>query len=203
MLKLVRAIGAVLAAAVVTVAGQPASLAIVGATVVDGNGGAALADASVVASGSKIVAVGPRASVSIPAGARVVDGRGKWVVPGLVDTNVHLSLYGGVNDRYETLVRYASQQNDIVLEAAQIDLRYGITTVRDSYGMLVPLTAVRDRINSGQAIGPRILAAGNIVGWGGPYSVSFSLTRTNALTLFQERKSTRLNSSHTVLSRMP
>ena len=56
-------------------------------------------------------------------------------------------------------VRYFDRQNDIVLEAAQIDLRYGITTVRDSYGMLVPLTAVRDRINSGQAIGPRILAA--------------------------------------------
>src|SRR5439155_19335515 len=158
-----------------------------GAQVVDGKGGAVRADASIVASGSKIVAVGPRASVNIPAGARVVDGRGKWVVPGFVDTNVHLSLYGGMNDRYETLVRYSSQQNDIVLEAAQIDLRYGITTVRDSYGMLVPLTSVRDRINAGLAIGPRILAAGNIVGWGGPYSVSFSLTRTNALTLFQEQ----------------
>src|SRR5205823_7677554 len=141
----------------------------------------------VVASGSRITAVGPRGRVTVPSGAQVIDGKGKFVVPGLIDTNVHLSLYGGTNDRYETLVRYFDRQNDIVLEAAQIDLRYGITTVRDSYGMLVPLTLVRDRINARLAIGPRILAAGNIVGWGGPYSVSFSLTRTSGLTLFQEQ----------------
>src|SRR5262249_13619008 len=35
--------------------------------------------------------------------------------------------------------------------------------------------------------GARILAAGNIVGWNGPYSISFSLTRTQGLTLFQEQ----------------
>ena len=166
---------------------QVSMLAIVGATVVDGSGGPPASDATIIVTGSRITVVGPRARVSVPAGANIVDGKGKFVVPGFVDTNVHLSLYGGINDRYETLVRYFDRQNDIVLEAAQIDLRYGITTVRDSYGMLVTLTAVRDRINGGQAIGPRILAAGNIVGWGGPYSVSFSLTRTNALTLFQEQ----------------
>jgi imidazolonepropionase-like amidohydrolase len=45
---------------------------------------------------------------------------------------------------------------------------------------------VRDAIAQGAAVGPRILAAGNIVGWGGPYSVSFSLTRPQGLTRFQE-----------------
>jgi imidazolonepropionase-like amidohydrolase len=74
-----------------------------------------------------------------------------------------------------------------VLEAAQIDLKHGITTVRDSYGMLVPLTQVRDRIQRGEAVGARIQAAGNIVGWGGPYSVTFSLTPERDLTLFQEQ----------------
>src|SRR6185369_11021213 len=98
----------------------------------------------------------------IPTGARQIDARGKWIVPGLIDTNVHLSLYGGQNERYETLVRYEPRFDDIVLEAAQIDLSYGITTVRDSYGALVPLTHVRDRINRGEAVGARIFAAGNI-----------------------------------------
>ena len=51
----------------------------------------------------------------------------------------------------------------------------------------MPLVAVRDRIAAGSAVGPRILAAGNIVGWGGPYSVSFSLIREQGLTLFQEQ----------------
>ena len=46
---------------------------------------------------------------------------------------------------------------------------------------------MRDQIASGAAIGPRILAAGNIVGWGGPYSISFSLIREQGLTLFQEQ----------------
>ena len=164
-----------------------ASTAIVGATLIDGNGGPPVRDAVVVITGSRVAAAGPRASVAVPAGAKVVDAAGKYLVPGFVDTNVHLSLYGGAGDRYESLVRYESRQNDIVLEAGQIDLTYGVTTVRDSYGMLVPLTATRDRINAGQAIGPRILAAGNILGWSGPYSISFSLTPSKGLTLFQEQ----------------
>ena len=64
---------------------------------------------------------------------------------------MHLSLYGGVNDRYETLVRYHDRQSEIVLEAAQLQLAHGVTTVRDSYGVLPPLVEVRERIRRGQA----------------------------------------------------
>ncbi|MBL0121937.1 MAG: amidohydrolase family protein [Betaproteobacteria bacterium] len=161
-------------------------VAIVGATLIDGNGGPAQADSAIVVSGARISAIGPRNSVRIPDGSTVIDATGRYVVPGFIDTNVHLSLYGGSRDRYETLAKYHSRQNDIVLEAAQIDLRHGVTTVRDSYGLLIPLTQVRDAIARGEATGARILAAGNIVGWGGPYSVSFSLTPQKDLTRFQE-----------------
>src|SRR5262245_23507639 len=164
---------------------QP-SIAIAGATVIDGSGGAPIADAVIVISGSRISAIGPRGRVSIPADANQVDARGRWILPGLIDTNVHLSLYGGQNDRYESLVRYQPRQNDIVLEAAQIDLSYGITTVRDSYGALLPLVQVRDTIARGDKVGARILAAGNILGWSGPYSFSFSRVM-GQLTLFQEQ----------------
>ncbi|HZR25089.1 MAG TPA: amidohydrolase family protein [Vicinamibacterales bacterium] len=160
--------------------------AIVGATLIDGTGSPAVADAVVLVQGSRIVAAGARASVTIPADAARVDASGRWIVPGMIDTNVHLSLYGGQNDRYETMVRYQPRDAEIVLEAAQIDLSYGITTVRDSYGALQPLTKVRDMINRGEKIGTRILAAGNIVGWSGPYSFSFSRV-TSPLTLFQEQ----------------
>jgi imidazolonepropionase-like amidohydrolase len=102
-------------------------------------------------------------------------------------TPTSISLYGGSGERYETLAKYHPRQKEIVLEAAQLQLKHGVTTVRDSYGLLMPLVATRDLINSGAAIGPRILAAGNIVGWGGPYSVSFSLIREQGLTLFQEQ----------------
>src|SRR4051812_35545739 len=162
------------------------SVALVGATVIDGTGGAAIADGVVLIAGGRITAIGPRARVSIPSGTTEINTRGRWIVPGFIDTNVHLSLYGGQNDRYESLVRYEPRQDEIVLEAAQIDLSYGVTTVRDSYGALVPLARVRDRIASGEQVGARILAAGNILGWSGPYSFSFSRV-TTPLTLFQEQ----------------
>jgi imidazolonepropionase-like amidohydrolase len=172
----------------VRVSAQPASTvtAIVGGTVIDGTGGPPAKDVVVLLTGARITAIGPRNTVPIPPGATEIDARGRWILPGLVDTNVHLSLYGGQNDRYETLVRYQPRESDIVLEAAQLDLSYGITTVRDSYGALTPLVQVRDTINRGEKIGARILAAGNILGWSGPYSFSFSRVM-GTLTLFQEQ----------------
>jgi imidazolonepropionase-like amidohydrolase len=165
----------------------PATIsALVGATVIDGNGGPPISDAVVLVADGRITAVGPRRSVAIPGGATEINVRDRWIVPGFIDTNVHLSLYGGQNERYETLVRYQPRQAEIVLEAAQIDLSYGITTVRDSYGALTPLTQVRDAIERGDKIGTRILAAGNILGWSGPYSFSFSRVM-GSLTLFQEQ----------------
>jgi imidazolonepropionase-like amidohydrolase len=161
--------------------------AITGATLIDGNGGSPVADSVVIIRGAKIAAAGSRASVPVPAGAAVIDGTGRYLIPGLIDTNVHLSLYGGMRDRYESLVRYYPREADLVLQAAQIDLKHGITTVRDSYGMLMPLVQSRDRIGRGEEVGARILAAGNIVGWGGPYSITFSLTPQRDLTLFQEQ----------------
>src|SRR5215813_3795112 len=188
--KILRRIGFALAVSLIAPSApssQSPTLAIVGGAVIDGNGGPPLPDAVVLVRGSRISAVGPRASVRIPDGATVIDAKGGYALPGFIDTNVHLSLYGGVRDRYETLVRYHSRQNEIVLEAAQLQLKYGVTTVRDSYGMLTPLVQTRDSIARGEAVGARILAAGNIVGWGGPYSVSFSLTPERDLTLFQEQ----------------
>jgi imidazolonepropionase-like amidohydrolase len=164
----------------------PGTTAIVGGTVIDGTGGPPIADAVVLLSAGKISAIGPRRAVTIPPGSSEIDARGTWIIPGMIDTNVHLSLYGGQNDRYESLVRYQPRQQEIVLEAAQIDLSYGITTVRDSYGALLPLVAVRDAVNRGDKVGARILAAGNILGWSGPYSFSFSRVM-GQLTLFQEQ----------------
>lgn len=163
-------------------------LAFVGGTVIDGNGGPPLADGVVVVRDGRIAAVGPKSSTQVPPGAHVADVSGKFLTPGFIDTNVHLSLYGGnTPERYETLVRYFDRQEEIVLENAQIELLYGVTTVRDSYGVLPPLVAVRDRIARGEATGARILAAGNIVGWGGPFSITFSLIPEKGLSLFQER----------------
>src|SRR5439155_16659714 len=123
------------------------------ATLIDGNGGPAVADATIVVRGNRIAAVGPRASVPVPKNARVIDAAGRYATPGFIDTNVHLSLY----NNGESMVRYEDRFLDLIVEAAQTELKYGITTVRDSYGALVPLVAIRDSIAHGKIIGPRML----------------------------------------------
>src|SRR5688572_27322529 len=65
--------------------------AIVGATVIDGNGGAPLVDATLVIDGKRIKALGRRSSVAAPPGATVVDAKGKFIVPGLIDVNNHVT----------------------------------------------------------------------------------------------------------------
>jgi imidazolonepropionase-like amidohydrolase len=65
-------------------------VAIVGATLVDGRGGGPLSDAVVVVRGKRIVAVGKRATVSIPSGAEVFDAKELTLLPGLIDSHFHI-----------------------------------------------------------------------------------------------------------------
>jgi len=144
-------------------------IALVGATIINGTGAAAIPDGAIVIDGKKIVALGRRAEVRIPADAQVIDEKGKFITPGLIDTNVHLVLMI-VPEFY---AKYEDRLEEVALQSAQIALKYGVTTVRDSWGPLKPLLNVRDRINRGEVVGARTLVAGNIVGLGGPFSINF------------------------------
>ena len=64
--------------------------AIVGATLIDGRGGAAVTDAVVIVRGERIVAVGTRATIRIPGGTEVIDARGLTLLPGLIDAHFHI-----------------------------------------------------------------------------------------------------------------
>ncbi|MGK3959744.1 amidohydrolase family protein [Sorangium sp. So ce118] len=66
------------------------SVAIVGATLVDGRGGPPVRDAVVVVRGDRVVAAGARGATDVPAGAEVVPGAGLSVLPGLIDAHFHL-----------------------------------------------------------------------------------------------------------------
>ena len=75
----------------------PTTLAIVGGTVIHPQRDAARAIAPnsvILIADGRISAVGPADSVAIPAGATVVDARGKWIVPGLIDAHVHFFQSG-------------------------------------------------------------------------------------------------------------
>ena len=71
----------------------PESLtAIIGGRLIDGRGGAPLEDSVVVVRGTKIIAAGSNAEITIPAGAIRVDARGMSVLPGLIDSHFHSRL---------------------------------------------------------------------------------------------------------------
>ncbi len=150
-------------------AAAAAPLALTKVTLIDGLGGAPIPDGVVVMEGGRITAVGPAASVRIPRGARVMEKAGKYVIPGLMDANLHLHL----NLDVDTLLRFRGRYADIIVEAAQLALKTGQTTVFDTWGPYPDLRAARARIDGGEATGARIFFAGNIIGFDGPVSEDF------------------------------
>ena len=166
---------------------SPATIAIIGATIIDGNGGAPIPDGVLVIEGDRIAAVGDRASVDVPADAEVIDGSGRFVTPGFVDTNVHMSLAFGRGARVEEHAAYWARHEELILQGLQLHLKHGVTTVRDSYGVLRPMQRVKKRIDAGEVPGPRTYLAGNIVGWGGPASETFAGLPESGISFFAER----------------
>jgi imidazolonepropionase-like amidohydrolase len=143
--------------------------AFIGAKLVDGTGAATLDDAAVVVADGRIESVGPAAELERD-GMEVVDVADKHIIPGLLDANVHLLIQSDP----EFLLRYdPGEYDELILEAAQIALKAGLTTVFDTWGPVDALRRVRDSINSGEAIGSRIFFAGNIIGNDGPWSIDF------------------------------
>lgn len=116
--------------------------------------------ATVLVRGSKISAVGPSRTLTIPKGARRVNGRGLTILPGLIDCHVHLCL-GGEADVVGTL---ESEHPSLTLlksaSHAKATLDAGFTTVRDVGARDHSIFALQQAIDSGLLPGPRIVGAG-------------------------------------------
>lgn len=152
------------------------NLAVVGSTLIDGNGGKPMEGVTVVIRDGKFEQIGPRGAIDVPGAADVINAEGKFVLPGLMNSNVHLLdgiMMMGIGGA-EYLARFEGRLHEVIEEAAQIALRGGVTTVFDTWNALAPVLKARDRINSNQVPGARLFAAGNIVGMGGPFSPDFS-----------------------------
>jgi imidazolonepropionase-like amidohydrolase len=144
-------------------------LLISGGTLLDGVADRAVRDQAILVADGRIVRMGPRESLAAPDGAKVIDAAGKFIIPGLMDGNVHLL----VDFRLENLVRYEFRYEELIAEAAQIALKSGLTTVFDTWGPRAPLVSVRDKIGRGLIPGSRIFCGGNIIGFDGPFSDDF------------------------------
>ncbi len=104
-------------------------------------------NADIVVTDDRIVAIGPRGSVTVPAGARVIDVTGKVIMPGMVDTHYHPQwLTPGVHNTQTW--QYLTT------------LAYGTTTTRDPQTATTDFLTYGDRVATGEMVGPRIYTTG-------------------------------------------
>jgi imidazolonepropionase-like amidohydrolase len=120
------------------------SVAIVGITVVDPSSSQPPAlDQTILVADGVIRAVGPSSAIAIPAGARRIDGRGKFAIPGLWDAHIHFMNTG--------------------VTALQVLVAMGVTSVREMGGYIDSTRAWQARMKAGTLVGPRIVTPGPIL----------------------------------------
>ena len=144
----------------------PPPRAIVGATLVDGTGAPPVRDATVVLRGGTIDCAG---RCDVPAGVTVVDARGMWVTPGLVDAHVHFSQTGWADGRPDALdVRERHPYERVSADLKEHPERFfrsqlcsGVTAVFDVGGY--PWTVAMARRQRDDTRGPRVAAAGPLL----------------------------------------
>ncbi|HJP98514.1 MAG TPA: amidohydrolase, partial [Rhodanobacteraceae bacterium] len=122
------------------------------ATVIDGTGAAPRHDLTLVIDKGRIAALGPAASTKVPAGATVIDARGKTLLPGFVMMHEHLFYTTRLSPYFITPMSYSFPP---------LYLAGGETTIRTT-GSMSPYVDlnVRDDINAGKRIGPDIDVTG-------------------------------------------
>jgi imidazolonepropionase-like amidohydrolase len=146
-----------------------------GGTLIDGRGGPPLTDAAVVIEDHQIRQVGKLAEIDLDRSeAEVWDLPGKTVLPGLIDLHVHLAHvpvaqttgqpgYDGTIPT-ETLVALTAR------ERARASLLGGVTTVRDMGAPYLVSLKIRELIDAGSLVGPRVCAAGPIISMTGGHA---------------------------------
>jgi len=135
---------------------------------IDGNSRNPIKDAVVLIDGKIITEVGPAAKVKIPEGAEITDALGKTVMPGLIDTHVHIMhTTASMEDGLFTpraVVYFQAAEN------LKRTLRAGFTTVRDAGGADA---GIRQAIEMGLISGPRLVVSGSIGQTGGLMELRF------------------------------
>jgi imidazolonepropionase-like amidohydrolase len=122
---------------------QQRPIAIANVTVIDVQGGGAMPGLTMIIKGDRIAGLGPKGSISVPKGATVIDGAGKFLIPGLWDMHTHLS--------------FATEK------ALPALIAHGVTGVRDLGSDLNQIDEWRREIANGERVGPSIYRAGPYV----------------------------------------
>lgn len=120
-------------------------------TLIDGRGGEPLKNAAVLVKDNKIHAVGRKSEINMPDGTTMIDAQGGTILPGFIDTHVHLMLEG-INIP-EMLVRPASYNYFRAIDHMRRTINAGITSVRDAAGADLGL---KKAVEDGLVVGPRM-----------------------------------------------
>src|SRR2546425_2554611 len=147
----------------------PPPTAFIGATLVDGTGGAPVRNAVVVMRDGRVACAGPRAARPVPPDADTVNALGKWIIPGLVDTHVHFSQTGWVDGRPDALdlrdqYPYDQVEADLHARPERFFRSYlcsGVTSVFDVGGYAWTLDLQARTAQSSAA--PRVVSAGPLL----------------------------------------
>ncbi|MFN2201061.1 MAG: amidohydrolase family protein [Caldilineaceae bacterium] len=122
------------------------------ATLIDGRGGSPVPNAAVLIEDNRIIAAGPNAQVRRPAGdISEIDAQGGWILPGLIDTHVHIMLQG-VNIERDLQTPFSMRFYNAV-NYMRRTLDAGITTVRDAGGADL---GAKMAVETGVVAGPRM-----------------------------------------------
>jgi imidazolonepropionase-like amidohydrolase len=129
-------------------------------TLFDGTGGPPLRDAVVVVEQGRIAAVGRADGVAIPPSTETLDLGNRFVMPGLIDCHTHASIVPGLGDQLGQLCRGPVPQALAATKNLRKDLAAGTTTMRIMGEEHFVDVDVRDAIEAGTIVGPRLLVAG-------------------------------------------
>jgi hypothetical protein len=114
---------------------QEGSIAIVGGTLVDVRSGEERKDIAVLVREGRIAEVGTTGNVKVPKDTAIIDARGKWILPGLIDMHSHVS------------------DVDIEMLPLQLYLANGVTTIRDPGGSVTAARLAQHQIETGKRVG--------------------------------------------------
>jgi imidazolonepropionase-like amidohydrolase len=139
-------------------------------TLIDGTGAPPRPDMTVVVDEGRFVEVIPTARAAPPRG-RVIDGRGKFLIPGLIDIHIHLagSAAGAMPGGGPTVDRNAA------LQALASYLYAGVTTVLDVGNNPDNILPMRAEERAGRILAPHIFATGNLVTYPGSHGTAMAV----------------------------
>jgi imidazolonepropionase-like amidohydrolase len=124
----------------------PAPLVFLHVTVINPAAASVQTDQAVVVNGGRVTTVASAPGFQVPSGARIVDGAGQFLIPGLWDMHVH-SVFGD----------WFPRGRDVILP---LFVANGVTGVRDMGGELATLLEWREQISAGKLVGPRMVVSG-------------------------------------------